>query len=425
MVDADLALRAVALLQNLLERVVGERAAEEARQRSVVRQTYTPRSDAPLSRLAVAPVMPPRLRRRSLHFSCPCCSREMVVIRRQAGARIRCPHCDAAVVAPHPRRRLSAHNCERDIEAVLHPERFGVALKPMPPRWVRWVAREPVLILALAALVPCTALLMLEIPGVIDRAKGGVPSNMMGQSVPEQPARGPTDNAAERAVAVVEKYLAAPGVAAKAAWVRDRQRVAPLMASLAADKPELFRTVTGAKLTAGGLTHYKDPKNPVSVTPVLARLEDGTSRAFYVEHSESGDTIEWESSVGYSEALALTPARRGKTAAPTRAVWRVEAVPDDYFNRAFNDEDGLICLKLARADQPDETFWAYTPKDSDVAAALRRVWNEAPRDFAQRLTVTVEAESSAAKTRQVRLAKVNHAGWRTPDAAALMVAGNP
>ena len=88
-------------------------------------------------------------------------------------------------------------------------------------------------------------------------------------------------------------------------------------------------------------------------------------------------------------------------------------------------DQGDLADRLARADQPDETFWAYTPKDSDVAAALRRVWNEAPRDFAQRLTVTVEAEASAAKTRQVRLAKVNHAGWRTPDAAALMVAGNP
>lgn len=422
--DADLALRTVMLLQSVLEKVMGERAAEAGGRRVVARQTYTPRSNAPLRQLATAPVLPTRLSRRSVQFGCPCCGRETVVIRRQAGMRIRCPHCHSAVSAPHPGRRRTAHNLERDIESVLRPQTFADPMRPMAPRWARLVKKEPVLILALAALVPFTALLMLEVPMVIDKSRGGVPSILV-RVRPELPRRGPVDGASERAVALVERFLAAPNVHAKAAWVRDSPRVGPLMASMAARQPEFFSPVTAADIKAAGLTHYQDPSNPVPVTPVVARMADGASRTFLVEHSPDGDTIEWESSTGYSEPLELGRAGRGKSAPLSRAVWRVAASPDDYFNRAFADEDSLLCLKLARADRPDETFWAYAPKDSEVGAALRRIWNEAPHDISQRLTVTVEAGPAAAKTRQVRLAAVHHAGWRTPDSPAPLVAGHP
>jgi hypothetical protein len=426
LVDADLALKALVLLQQLLDTVVGERSREMKAARSAVTRRYTPRSEVPLSRLATAPAMSPRIGRRSLQFSCPCCSRSILVVARQAGARLRCPHCDAAVVAPHPRRRRSAHSQERDIEALLHPDHFAAALRPMPPPWMRLVAREPVLILALAALVPFTALLMLELPGVIDRARGGVPSNLMTRLAPEPPRHSPADGASERAVALVEKYLAAATVESKAAVVRDPQRVAPLMQALASRHPESMVSTVAAQVKAAGLTHYQDPANPVPVTPVVAQMPDGSSRTFLVEHSSAGDCIEWESSIGYSEPLESPRRTRGKTlSSQTQAVWRVEAVPDDYFNRAFADEQNLICLKLARADRPQEMYWAYAAKDSEAGFALRQVWNQAPHDFAQRLTVTVEAGPASAKTRQVRLAAVHHAGWRTPDQKPALVAGHP
>lgn len=423
-VDSDLALRTVLLLQSLLEKVMGDRVAEEKRRKAAVKRTYTPRSQSPLSRLATLPAMPTRMRRRSLHFSCPCCGRETVIIRRQAGARLRCPHCQSAVAAPHPSRRRSAHSLQRDIESMLHPESFVPAIRPTAPRWGRMIAKEPILILALAALVPFTALLMIEVPGVIEKSKGGVPSTMA-QAAPEEPGNAVVPGAADRAVALVERYLAAPTSEAKAALVRDPQRVAPLMASLASRQPDHFAPVVGAQVKAAGLSHYQDPSNPVPVTPVVARFADGSARTFLVEHAPEGDAIEWESSTGSSEPLALVAAPRGKKNPAARAVWRVEAAPDDYFNRAFADEDGLICLKLARADRPDETFWAYAPKEGELGETLRRIWNESPRDFAQRLTVTVEANPSTAKTHQVRLAAVNHAGWRTPTERAALVAGNP
>jgi ribosomal protein S27E len=291
--DADLAIRTITLLQSLLEKVMGERNGEERPKRAEPRGTYTPRSNAPLSRLATLPVLPTRLRRRSLQFGCPCCGRETVVIRSQAGARIRCPHCQSAVAAPNPRRR----RCRRTIceSATSRPcstrGRFAEALKPMAPRWVRLVAKEPVLILALAALVPFTWLLMLEIPGVIDRAKGGVPSNMVASRDPGAVrVNGPADGAAERAVALVERYLAAPSVQAKADWVRDPQRVAPLMASLArqASATAPGKPVTSAEV-GGGLSHYQDPSNPVCVTPVAgAPWPTAPAAHSIVEHGESG-----------------------------------------------------------------------------------------------------------------------------------------
>jgi len=419
-VDAALALRTVMLLQRLLEKVMGERAVEENDRPAGPRRSYTPRSDIPLTGLATTACMPTRLRRSSLHFSCPCCGRETVVVRRQAGHRIRCPHCDSAVAVPHPSRRRGALNMERDVESMLRPQTFVPAVRPMAPRWVRMIAKEPVLILAMAALVPFTILLMIEVPQALDQS-GRLPTTVA-QAAPEA-ARGPADGAADRAVALVQRYLAAPTLLAKAAYVRDPQRVAPLMASLAAREPERMSPVTGVDVKAAGLSHYADPANPVPVTPVVARLADGTSRTFFVEHSAEGDAIEWESSTGYSEPFQRVRAARGQAAGLAQALWRVEAAPDDYFNRSFADADGLICLKLTRPDRPDEVFWAYAPKDGEVGETLRRIWNEAPREFAQRLTITVEAGPSADVTRQVRLAAIHHPGWRTPDRPGSLVAG--
>ena len=64
MVDSDLALRTVMLLQSLLEKVMGDRVAEEKRRKAAVTRTYTPRSQSPLSQLATLPAMPTRMRRR-------------------------------------------------------------------------------------------------------------------------------------------------------------------------------------------------------------------------------------------------------------------------------------------------------------------------------------------------------------------------
>ncbi|MFN0129631.1 MAG: hypothetical protein ACKV19_23440 [Verrucomicrobiales bacterium] len=423
-VDADLAMRTVMVLQSLLDRVLGEREAEEQRRRPVLRKMYTPRSHEPLSLLATPPAMPIRVRRRSLHFSCPCCGRETVVVRKQAGARVRCPHCRAAVTAPIPSCRRSAHNLERDIESVLHPESFVAPVRPMPPPLVRWVMKEPVLILALAALVPFTALLIMEVPSVMEKSKGGVPSTVV-QVAPILPSRKPADGAADRSVALVQKYLAAPTAHAKSAYVRDPERVRLLMLTLAAQEPDLFGPADPVEVKAGGLGHYADPENSVPFTPVVAQFRDGTARTFYVEHSADGDSIEWESSIGYSEPLAIARPAKGPTPAACRAIWRVEAAPDDYFNRAFADESRFYCLKIARADRPQESFWAYAPKDSEVGAALQRIWTESPHELVQRLTVTVEAGPAAARTRQVSLTAVHHAGWRSPDHAGALVAGRP
>jgi len=285
--------------------------------------------------------------------------------------------------------------------------------------------KEPVLILALAALVPFSALMMLQFPRVMDRAKGEVPTTVAAAEVPKPRVPGPADGSAERAEWLVQQFLAAETIEAKAALVRDSDRVAPLMVALAKREPEEFRSVPVATVKAAGLSHYQDPGNPVPVTPVVASLADGTTRTFFVEHSDDGDVIEWESSTGYSEPLDIAARPRRRAIVPPRALWRVEAAPDDYFNRGFADEDRLICLRLTRADAPDETYWAYAPKDSDVGQSLRRIWNEAPRSFSQRLTVLVEGDPSVSKTHQLRLAEVKHAGWRTPSGGSSLVAGNP
>lgn len=424
--DADLALRTVMLLQSLVERVMGDRSASQEKRRSArARRSYTPRSEVPLSSLGTPPMLPTLVRRRSLQFSCPCCGRATLIVRRQAGSKIRCPHCLSALVAPNPRRRLSAHSLERDITTVLHPESFAEAERPSMPRWVRVFVKEPVLILALAALVPFSALMMLQFPRVMDRAKGEVPTTVAQADVPKPRVPGPADGSAERAESLVQQFLAAESVAAKAALVRDSQRVAPLMAALAQRAPEEFKVLPVSTVKAAGLSHYQDPQNPVPVTPVVACLADGTTRTFFVEHTNQGDVIEWESSIGYSEPLEIAARTRRRSTTPARALWRVEAAPDDYFNRGFADEDKLICLRLTRADAPDETYWAYAPKDSEVGQSLRRIWNEAPRSFTQRLTVLVEGDPSITKTHQVRLAEVKHAGWRTPSAGTTLVAGNP
>ena len=236
--DADLALRTVMLLQSLVERVMGDRGTPTEKRRAArSRRPYTPRSEVPLSLLGTPPLQPTLVRRRSLQFSCPCCGRATLIVRRQAGSKIRCPHCLSALMAPNPRRRLSAHSLERDITTVLHPESFAEAERPSAPRLVRMFVKEPVLILALAALVPFSALMMLQFPRVMERAKGNVPTTVA-KAVPPMPRiPGPADGSAERAELLVQQFLAAETVEAKAALVRDSRRVAPLMAALAAREP--------------------------------------------------------------------------------------------------------------------------------------------------------------------------------------------
>jgi hypothetical protein len=420
-VDTTVAMQALMLIQTLLKGCLRvERAQGAAPAAGPRRKSYTPRSDAPLRRLAAAPVAPARLRWRTLEFACPCCSRQTTVVRRQAGRRLRCPHCNSAVEAPHPRRGRSAHNLQRDIESVLRPESFDRAVRPAPPRIVRTLVREPILILALGSLVPLSFVLLLGLVDVIDQARGGVPNTVAQVSSAPAPRPDTTDSS-ERAVALVRRFLAAPTAGAKAEHVRDPHRVSPLMYAMAARQPDLFRPVTDAVVRAAGLSHYADPRIGLPVTPVVAEMPDGSSRTYFVEHGPRGDAIEWESSVGYCEPLDVATGRAGLG----RAKWRVEATPDDYFNRSFADGGKLICLRLTRAEAPDETVWAYAERNSEVGRALSRLWMEAPGEWVRRLTVSVQADRTTPATRQLRLTELHHAGWRSPDTQPSLVAGNP
>ena len=70
------------------------------------------------------------------------------------------------------------------------------------------------------------------------------------------------------------RYLEAATPDAKAACVRDPQRMAPLLNEMAQRHPEFMRPVTDVEVKASGLAHYSDPRVSTPVTPVLAVFKD-------------------------------------------------------------------------------------------------------------------------------------------------------
>ena len=433
-IDSQEALRALIFLRDFffqgIERLAREQPSPAHPQASfpapqppeppapIKARPFTPRSELPMVNLGRSEIEPARQGFRRLHFSCPCCRRRVVVVKSLAGKLIRCPRCFSALRAADPRHGVEARNMEKDVLAISHPEVFRHVIGRPLPRWLLPVVERPLLILALACMVPVGLALFLGLCSIIANRNS---LNQQGGVAAVRPELPPSQlaNAREQAVALVKKYLAAPDAVAKAAYVRNPDRVQPLMEQYFADHPLENRPMASCSVRASGLSHYTDSSVAVPVTPVAVESAlGGVAQVFMVEHRADGPVIEWESSVGFNDRESFSARPEGGKS----MVLRVEAVVDDYFNHGYADAAKWVCLRLRLADRPDETVYAYVDRRSDLCGTVGRLWMERPDQSVRRLTVEVSSDGATAKTRQVRLTGLVSPSWRLPDEPVLRIA---
>ena len=375
-----------------------------------IRPIRTPRSEIPLAAARPAELMRPEFAKGRLYFSCPCCRFPAALPVWLAGKKARCPRCYSAIRAPHPRKGLNTRVFENDVESILHPERFSeyrgahrlIPFLGLPrPKFQPSFNAAAVAVLVMA--------LMLFIPALLQSASRKAAS----ASAPAQETWTGDPDYKGRARSVVEKFLAAETIAAKASFVRDPQRVTPLMTDWygrfpgqARIKPESV-AISGAGFYSDGLQY------PVS--DVCVETAEGAEEFFSVEHYPDGDLIEWESSVGYNADFASLIARAADTGPQ---VIRVMATLDDYYNFNFTDPNTHLCVRLHDPSTLDLLGYGYIPANVEAAGALASQLAGSSIEDLRPLMIEVQPTVDAAKSRQVSILRMVEAGWRTSEMAA-------
>ena len=373
----------------------------------------TPRSAEPMGHFEVKVLYPVALRGSRVHFSCPSCYREMVLARRQAGMKARCPVCHTVLRTPRPGGRHPARNLDREVESLLHPERFPTTLTTDHLRLAARWRQQAALLAGLAA-------------GFVLLAVGGF-SRIKMQNAPEvgeisEPtprllaARaqdfGDTRN---RAQALVEQFLKADGWQEKSKLVRETRRVGPLMERYYRNNLGSPTPIPWKSIATTGLGFYDGVLDGPAVTYVTVVTEADDKLVFTVEHDAHGDCIEWESSVG------ITAANQGKNLTMVPSVTRtlpVLAALDDYYNYDFANPDQEICVRLQDPQTNELLSYGYLARSSTQARELLAALRQATPDDPQPLLLEVCSDKKSPATRQLRITRFLQSGWRTTSTVA-------
>ena len=395
----------------------GEGAGDAPSECAAAKKIHTPLDETQFKKATEVQRFRPEIRRGKLYFSCPVCQSPTAVFKFYKGANTRCPKCFSAIRTPDLKRTGRAFNMERDVEALLHPDRFEAILPRR--RSIATVLPLPSLSTALAAcgiaLLTATSAFSLKV------AKADEPAHSPPALEADEVEIDTTDLGG-RAIALVEGYLSAEGAIAKSAYVKDSARVARLMTRAfrqdADAEPRGFRNVatqvTGL-CPAEGTNHF--------VTRVEADLGGGRSKEFIVEHLSHGDFIEWEASTGFNERGWGAIARRASQGAQEIAQLRVYAAPDDYFNHRFSDEQQHVCLRLEDPRSRALLGYGYASWEEAGRLGLLEATNGASSDTPEKLTLDLVFHEDSSKTRQVEIIGLTQTGWRAPDGTMFASAG--
>ena len=372
----------------------------------------TPRSGEPLKHFSARPLMAPAFRLRFVHFSCPGCHRPISLARHQAGQKVRCPTCHMPLRAPCGRNRYAARSMERDMESILHPERFPDSLTPAHVRIEKDLRRQAMTMAAMAMIFVIVALrgfTRIVRDNVLPVAREAAPAEQVREArVRELVSIRP------RAQALVERFLTAGDWRAKSALVRDGWRVGPLMERYYAEHPaDVSRP--WKSISTSGLGFYEGLTNGPSVTYVTVITETDERQVYTVEHDVKGDCIEWESSVGVTAANTGNILRTlgiGNHAVP------VLAALDDYYNYDFADPEKEVCVRLQDPKSNELLSYGYLPRDSDQAQDLLTALEDATPDAPLPLMLEVQGNDKSPATKQMRITRLLQTGWRTSSVVA-------
>lgn len=116
--------------------------------------------------------------------------------------------------------------------------------------------------------------------------------------------------------------------------------------------------------------------------------------------------IDWPSAVGLNEVSLATFLEKRDT---TPRLCRVLAVLDDYYNRDFADERGLVCVKFTDTAQK-LAFYGYAPRESEAGKAL--IASKLPVKFnGVPVVVRLKFPEKSTQPDQVEILEYLCAGW--------------
>jgi hypothetical protein len=389
-------------LHGKLDGVAKEAAKAEPKRR--IRPVRTPRSGVPLTTAQPAKRLRPEFAKGRLYFSCPCCLFPAALPKWLAGKKARCPRCYSAIRAPHPRKRLHARSLERDVESLLHPERFSDYRNAH--RLIPWVGLPrpkfyPILHSAAVGLLFAAISIFVTILAV--SSGRGTTSMTSGLEI----AHSKAPDYRGRARDLVEKFFAAESMNARVPLVRDSIRVAPLMTDWYRRHPEQLKNGV-QEIEALGVG-FRPDRGEKPVTNVRVTTTGGGEQLFSVEHGPEGDRIEWESSVCYNPDLAglLSGGSNGKI-----QTLRVLACFGDYFNYKYCDSSTHLCVKLHDPATLEFLGYGYLPMDRGDAESIAAYLNGANEDDLRPLMLDFRSSPDARKTHQVEIVRMVETGWR-------------
>lgn len=208
--------------------------------------------------------------------------------------------------------------------------------------------------------------------------------------------------ASEQMTERVKLFLEAETVAEKAKYVRDYERVRPLMEdyySRVPYEPEGFRKLGESRELAAGN----------SIIATVVRVEDFTDYPIGLEFKNDEWLVDWESWVGYGEML-IDELREKK---PSEEVLvRVMISSESYYNYEFNKEAEWSSYRLRFKDSYDD-LWGYVKRGSPEEAAIVDQF-QSQKEKAMQLKI--KYPENPRNSDQVIISKVLGDGWlRMPE----------
>ncbi len=377
-----------------------------------IARNYTPTEPPELKSPPKPPTYRPEITKGKLYFNCPACFHPTAVFAECAGKTTRCPRCFSAILAPDPESGSKGANLNNDIESILHPEEF-IGVIPKRTR-IGNVLPLPKLNTAMISLgVAIVVAAMIGAGSLMLRNQHDSPAPILITKEDTTPSFDVT-SLQDRAEILVSDFLAARGWHAKSRFVRDRQRVAPLMEAYYRSGPSIDPDFAQlVKIEANKSGFYDHLPGETKYTLVKVRPHSGAAIDYIVEHHPDGDFIEWESSVGFNalplgDILASTVDSKGATS----QTLRVLASRDDYFNFRYNSERHYACVRIQDPRDPEFTGYAYVRRDGTEFPTLKRLLATSSTESPIPLMLKVALAPDASRTRQMEVVGVINDHWR-------------
>lgn len=329
---------------------------------------------------------------RRLLFQCPKCSERLVVRLKHSGRICQCHACASVFSAPVLEDgviKRPAHLFEQETGLILlRKQASGDAAARRSRQYTTWI---PV----------AAAVVMLA------------PLAMSSVNQPKQEAHSikeelPEVEYGEEATRVVRAFLAADGWEAKSRYVRDPERVKPLMWDY------YERQGHDAGSSAYSAMTYSDVQTHSFgfATEVSLEIDNKPARGFSVEHGPTGPKIEWESQVIYNP-IPWEEFVSGESKGA--AVFRVAARRASYFNFGFNDSAKYICVEFGLPQHQGLSTFGYVLAESPEGRRVQEALALVPPGEWLPLMLELERPADKHSPDQVVIKRFARSGWRIDD----------